>query len=405
MEKFVYLAYDGAGAKHEGELLAVNAESAKFKVKELGLIPVKIDQTNRAAGKARDFLQFNVRPGFSDVEFFTSQLSLLLKNGIKIDRALETTKKGIKNRRLRKIVDDLYDDIRKGTPLSTSLEKDPDVFDPLYVSIVKIGEATGRLADVFADLAANLSFRQNISAKTRQAIIYPSIILIVCVVSVLFIFNFIVPKFSVLFSGMKDLPVYTDILLVTANIFRTYQFIILAAFIGLIILFMRGRASKKKRFGRLTDALALRLPLVKQLYYTLENLRFTSSLSILLKSGVVLTEALDYAVNSIGNSFIRKQLIMVKDEIKQGKKLSDTMAKTGFLPEVFDGLMEVGEQTGNLSEVFSEMEKRLRSVYEDRVASLITVIEPVMIIFMGLVVGSVVVVMLLSMVSISDINF
>ena len=402
MEKFVYLAYDGAGAKHEGELIAVNVESAKFKLKELGLIPVKIDQADRAAGKAKIFLQFNPRPGFSDVEFFTSQLSLLLKNGIKIDRALETTKKGIKNKRFRKIVDDLYDDIRKGRSLSTSLEKNPDVFDPLYVSIVKIGEATGRLADVFADLATNLNFRQKISAKTRQAMIYPSIIFIVCVLSVLFIFNFIVPKFSILFSD-TNLPVYTNILLGTADIFRTYQFIMLAAFIGFIILFMQ--TSKKKRLKRLTDALALKLPLVKQLCYTLENLRFASSLAILLKSGVVISEALDYAVKSVGNIFLRKRLMIVKDEIKKGGKLSEAMAKIDFLPDRFEPLLEVGEQTGNLSEVFSEMEQRLRTIYEERVTGLITVIEPVMILIMGIVVGSVVVVMLLSMVSITDINF
>lgn len=403
MEKFIYTAYDGAGARHQGELSAINTESVKFKLKELGLIPVKIDHMDTAANKVNELLQFNRRPRFSDVEFLTSQLSLLLKNGIKIDRALETAKKGIKNNRLRKIVDEVCDDIRRGTPLSVSLEKNLDVFDPLYVSIVRIGEATGRLADVFADLAANLNFRQKISAKTRQAMIYPSIIFTVCLLSVLFIFNFIVPKFTVLFSGMTNLPIYTDILLGASDIFRRYQFIMLIAIIGLSILMVRIR--KKDRFRKLMDVVVLRVPITRQLCYTLENLRFTSSLAILLKSGVVLTEALEYAVKSIGNIFLRKQLMIVKDEIKQGKKFSAAMAKTGFLPDVFDGLMEVGEQTGNLSEVFSEMEKRLRSLYEDRVTALITVIEPIMILFMGLIVGSVVVVMLLSMVSISDINF
>jgi type II secretory pathway component PulF len=336
-----------------------------------------------AANKVNELLQFNRRPRFADVEILTSQLSLLLKNGIKIDRALETAKKGIKNNRLAKIVDELCDDVRRGTPLSVSLEKNLDVFDPLYVSIVRIGEATGRLADVFADLAANLNFRQKISVKTRQAMIYPSIIFIVCVLSVLFIFNFIVPKFTVLFSGMRDLPIYTDIFLGASDIFRRYQFIMLAAIVGLSILMVQ--IKKKDRFRRLMDVVVLKVPITKQLCYTLENLRFTSSLAILLKSGVVLTEALDYAVKSIGNIFLRKQLMIVKDEIKQGKKFSAAMAKTGFLPDVFDGLMEVGEQTGNLSEIFSEMEKRLRSLYEERVTAFITIIEPIMILFMGLV--------------------
>lgn len=403
MEKFIYTAYDGAGTRRQGELSAVNTASAKFKLKELGLIPVKLDHADTAEGRLKTSLQFNRKPNFSDLEFLTSQLSLLLKNGIKIDRALESAKKGIKNVRLRKIVDAVYDDVRKGTPLSSSLERNRDVFDPLYVSIVRIGEATGRLPEVFGDLAANLSFRQKLSAKKRQAMIYPSIIFFVCTLSVFFIFNFIVPKFSVLFSGMSELPIYTQILLGASDIARRYQLIMLLAVAGLFIFIMRIR--KKDQFKRLIDGLALRIPIIRSLSYTLENFRFTSSLAVLLKSGVVLSEALDYAVKSIGNFFIRKQLMLVKDEIKQGKKLSAAMAKTGFLPDTFEGLVEVGEQTGNLAEIFSEMEERLKEQYENRVANLIIVIEPVMILFMGLIVGSVVVVMLLSMVSINDINF
>ena len=147
------------------------------------------------------------------------------------------------------------------------------------------------------------------------------------------------------------------------------------------------------------------MPITRGLCYTLENLRFASSLAILLKSGVVLTEALDHAVRSVGNVYIRKKLLMVEKEIREGNKLSDSMAKANFLPDIFTGLIEVGEQTGNLSEVFSEMEQRLRATYENSVTSFVTLIEPVMIILMGLIVGSVVVTMLLSMVSISDINF
>jgi type II secretory pathway component PulF len=124
-----------------------------------------------------------------------------------------------------------------------------------------------------------------------------------------------------------------------------------------------------------------------------------------LKSGVLLTEALDHAVKSVGNVHVRKKLLMLQKEIKEGHRLSDSIAKTGFLPDTFTGLIEIGEQTGNLTGVFSDMEERLRASYENRVTNLITLVEPVLIILMGLIVGSVVVAMLLSMVTISDINF
>lgn len=403
MEKFIYTAYDGAGARHEGEISAINLESAKFKLKELGFIPIKIDKPNITAGRVKDILQFNRRPGFSDVEFLTSQLSLLLKNGIKIDRALETAKKGIKNNRLKRVVNEIYEDIRRGTSLSVAIEKYPDIFNPMYVSTVRVGEATGRLAYIFEDLAANLNFRQKIRARTHQAMIYPSVIFFVCLLTVIFIFNFIVPRFSVIFSSMEGLPIYTDILLTVSYIFRKYQFFMFASIVGVFILM--GRVKEREQFRRLIDGLGIRLPFVKQLCYALENLRFISSLAILLKSGVILTEAIDYAVKSISNVFIRKKLLTLKDEIRQGKQLSESIAKTGFLPDIFYGLIEVGEKTGNLSEIFSEMGERLRTLYENRVTGLITIIEPAMIILMGLIVGSVVVVMLLSMVSISDITF
>lgn len=402
MEKFVYTAYDAAGIKYQDELPAINRQAVTRKLKEMGLIPVKIKKLD-ASKKFTGILTFNRQPNFFEVEFFTSQLSILLKGGIKIDRSLEIVKKGIKNNRLRKILEGIYENIRRGEKLSRALEKYPDVFDPLYVSIASIGEATGHLPEAFSDIADNLNFRMEVLKKTRQAMVYPSIIFTVCLLSIIFIFNFIVPKFSVIFAGMEELPVYTNILLLVSAIFRKYQFIILAAAIGFLVIIMK--IKKRDVFRRGRDALVLKLPLTRQLCYNLENLRFTSSLAILLRSGVVLTEALDYAIKSIGNLLIQKQMTIVKEEIKQGKKLSESLAKINFLPEIFNGIIEVGEQTGDLAGVFFEMEKRLKDTYESRVTGLVNLIEPIMILFMGLVVGSVVVVMLLSMVSISDINF
>lgn len=400
--KFAYVAYDEAGARHEGEVVAISKESAKSKFKEQGLVPIKIDRVDKAR-RARGIVHFNRAPGLGDLEFLTSQLALLLRNGIKIDRALETARVGIKNVRLKEIVSKIYDDIRRGTPFSASLERYPDIFDPLYVSIVRIGEVTGRLADVFVDLAANLNFRQKISSSTRQALIYPSIIFTVCLCSIFFVFNFILPKFSVIFLGMETIPVYTEILLKTGEMFRKYQFFLPVLAIG--VGFFAYKKRKSERFRRLKDQLILRIPFVKQISYGLENLRFASSIAILLKSGVVITTALDYAIQSVGNLFIKKKLVMVKDDVRQGKRFSEAIAKTGFFEDIFIGLIEVGEQTGDLSEIFADIEKRLRQKYEERISNLIVFIEPVMIILMGVGVGGVVVAMLLSLVSINDIQF
>ncbi|MBF0225774.1 MAG: type II secretion system F family protein [Desulfobacterales bacterium] len=403
MEYFFYRAYDNAGTLQEGKIPAISIDSAKFKIKELGFIPVKIDKINRKQEKLTEVFIFKKKPSLSDIELFFSKISILLKNGIKIDKALELSKKNIENKRLKKVVSEISDEVRKGTVLSIALEKHLDIFDPLYVSIVRIGEATGHLAGSFSEIANNLVFRRKINAKTKQAMIYPSIIFLVCVLSVLFILNFIVPKLSTLFEGMDSIPGYTQLLLSSSSFFRQYQIFIFMGIIFFVFLIIKFK--EKKWFKKALDAVSLKIPIVNNLVIILENLHYSSSLAILLRRGVLLSDALDFAANSVGNIFFKKRLVNVKNEVRQGKKLSDAINKTNFIVSTFDGLIEVGEQSGKLAEIFGEMEDRLRLDYENAVLRLVTILEPLMIIIMGLIVGSIVVLMLLSMVSINDINF
>jgi general secretion pathway protein F len=225
----------------------------------------------------------------------------------------------------------------------------------------------------------------------------------VCILSIVFIFNFVVPKFEVLFAGMKSLPIYTDILLTVSRVFTQYQWLILVLVVG-IPLWVK-QMNKIVFVKALLDTLMIKTPVLRYLAYSLENLRFVSSMAILLKSGVLLVDALGYSIRSIGNRRIQMQLLSARDEVRQGKKLSETLARTGFLPDIFIGVIEVGEQTGNLTEIFTDMEDRFKDDYEHRLNGMITLLEPIMILVMGLIVGSVVVIMLLSIVSVNDLNF
>ena len=402
MEKFLYRAYDQSGVRREGEIPALNLASARSRLKQLGLIPTHIEiagQTSQSRG-----LRLPSRsPGLEEIEFITTKLSLLLRNGIKIDRALENTRRSITHPGLKKIIGKISDEVRQGTPLSEALKPYPEIFDPLYVSLVKIGEATGKLGEVFAELSQGLKFRRHINARTRQALVYPILIFCVCIGSVVFIFDFIVPRFAGIFSEFATIPVYTQILLTSSEFFRRWQAVLLLA--PPLILFLLLRLRRRPLVRQALDQIFLRLPLVRTLCLTLENLRFASTMAILLRSRVVLTEALDYAVKAIGNRILQRRLTPVRNEVRQGARFSQAMADCGFFPETFDGLLEVGEETGNLDEIFTEIEQRLREDYENQIAGLLTLIEPAMIIFMGLMVGSIVLVMLLSMVSINNISF
>ncbi len=403
MKNFRYKAYDSSGVMKQGDISAISHESAKFKLKTSGLIPVNIYDADKLSPGFKKHFRIEFKPGLDQVEELSSRLSLLLKNGIKVDKAVEFAVKGIQNARLKKIMERVHDDIRKGVKLTDSMANYPEVFDSLYISMVRVGEETGNLAKAFADITASLSFHKSILSKTRQALVYPMIIFLVCVGSILFIFNFVVPKFSLIFADSTDLPIYTQVLISTSDFFRQYQLVVfpLLLLAGVAIYSNKDRDAVK----RMKYLVAAHFPVVKKMSFTLENLRFASSLSILLSSGVVLSDALKHAIESVSNTVIKKRLALVQKRVRQGDDLSQILADTGFLPDMFDGLIEVGEQTGNLAEIFKEMEIRLKSDYEKSMAGMITLIEPIMIIVMALVVGSVVVGLLLSMVSVNDMVF
>lgn len=403
MNKYRYKAYDVVGSANEGELSAATVMSARTKIKAMGLTLVRLEKSGAGSVRLLHFIQFNRKPKLAEIEILTSKMALLLSNGVKIDRALDIIKKGRSNKVLGKLVDDIYEEIRKGVHLSVAMEKYPDVFDPLYISVIRIGEATGHLGEAFSDMAANLSFRRSIRQKTLEALFYPGFIFVLCCLAVIFMFDFIVPKLSVVFAGMKDLPFYTRFMLSISSFVQQYQLILLG---GVILLgFFINRIKKKQWFVRIYDAMMLKIPGVRNMYLTLENLRFVSSLAILLKNKVVISDALEYGVKVVGNSYVKNKLLNVKNEVRQGNKLSVVMAKTDLFSDAFDGLIEIGEQTGNLAGIFHEMEIRLKTDYENSVSAMIKIIEPVMIVVMGSIVGSVVIVMLLSIVSLNEIGF
>ena len=403
IQQYQYKAYDRAGVVHEGEIAAVSIDSAGFKLKEQGFIPVSVRPQKSEQSLSHRLLRWvrTRKPTLADIEFWSSQVALLLHNGIKVDRALETAQHAVANHALKKITGQIHENVRTGMSLTAALRMHPNVFDALYVSVINIGDATGRLAEAFSELTANLAFRKQMISRTRQAMAYPAIISVVCILSVVFIFNFIVPRFETLFSRMADPPLATILLLHAAHFFTRYQWP------GLILIvsvpFIIGRMGKFPLLRHLFDGLVLKFPITRHLVYTSENLRFASAMAMMLNSGVLLVDALGYAVSTVSNSFISKRLAAVKESVKQGKKLSEAMSKTGFLPQTYAGIIEVGEQAGRLAIIFKDMEGRMRTDYEQRLSNLITLIEPLMIIIMGLIVGSIVVIMLLSTISLNEI--
>lgn len=400
MALYRYRAYDSAGAKLEGQVEASDQQAALSLLKKQGLLASEINEVS-ASGSKSLFASNKVK--MADVEFFTAELALLLSSGVRIDRGLDIIAKTKANPALAMLINDLSQSLKKGSSLTDAIKMHPETFEPLYVNLVQIGEAAGNLPEVFAELAKDLKFRQELQRKIVSSMAYPAVILFVCIASIFFIFNFIIPQMSSLFTDLDAVPWYTRAMVLTSNWMVNYQGLLL---LGIAVAIGVGvYAFKQPETQRKWSEIALRIPGVKSMVQLAERIRFCSSVAMMLKSGVNVDNALAMAVGNVKNHLLRREIEIANRKVKQGSGLTHALSQVTLFPDFYVSLMEIGEQSGNLERVFDEITDRSRQEFESYTQRMTTLIEPLLILFMATFVGGVVVTMLLSMVSVNDVAF
>jgi type II secretory pathway component PulF len=401
MAQFKYKAYDASGAVVNGVLEANTAAQARELLLKDKLSPVQLTEKVATEGSKINFGSNNIVT-LEDIEFVTAEMSLLLNSGVKIDKALSVLARTKSGSALAELLQKLSNDVRKGQSLSEAMAKHPKVFDNLYINLVTIGESSGNLVAVFAGLAQDLKYRKELKGKITQAIAYPTVIMLVCICSVLFIFNFVVPKLTVMFADAAELPIYTEILLGVSEWIQSYQFhffiVVIAIAFGFRWMMQQGH------FAHKFDDIVLQLPILKNTVNLIERIRFASSMSLMLHSDVKLDQALMLSAGSVKNRVIARNLSGVKDKVRKGESITMALKQSGLFPELFMSLLEVGEESGKMAPVFDEIASRSRTEFSNWTDKMTSLIEPLMILFMGGIVGAVVVVMMMSIVSVNDIG-
>ncbi|GAB0111506.1 type II secretion system F family protein [Pseudoalteromonas distincta] len=395
---FEYKAYDSLGAKNEGQIEAQSKQEALLAVEKLGLFALEIKEVSE---RSNSLFQSN-KISLSDLEFLTAELSLLLESGVRIDKGIDIIRRTKAKPALAKLLSDLNQKIKKGSNLSAACREHPDVFDELYCNLIELGEASGKLSDVFADLAKDLKFKRDLRSKIIGSLTYPSVIFFVCILSIFFIFNVIIPKMASMFEGADDLPWYTKFMLDTSAWMVNYQGWLIVggiAFIGAIHF-----AAKTTKFQNWWQSVCLKLPVISKAIITIERIRFNSGLAMMIKAGVPIDKALGLSAGNIKNLTLKREMEIAKQKVKRGSLLAPTLKQTSIYPAFYVSLLEVGEESGNLERVFDEIANRSRADFESWTQKMTTLLEPLMILFMGGFVGGVVVIMLLSMVSMNDIG-
>jgi len=399
MAIYTYKAYDNSGAKIDGQLDATDHAGAIAELKKQGLLPSEVKELKV---ESKSIISFGDKVSLADLEFLTAELSLLLDSGVRIDRGIDIIRRTKAKPALAKMLGQMSQSLKKGKSLSEAAKEHDDIFDPLYCNLIELGEATGSLSEIFAGLAKDLKFRRDLQRKIISSLTYPVVIFAVCMLCVFAIFNFIIPQMSGLFTDPEKLPWYTQAMLSTSEWMTQYQWFLvmgtIACVFGLISAF------KQPIFVAWWQRWCLKLPIVKMVVLTVERIRFNSGLAMMVKAGVSVDKAIGLSAGNIKNSLLRREIDIAKKKINRGSALTPALKQTSLNPDFFVSLLEVGEESGNLAKVFDEIANRSRQEFETWTENMTTLIEPLMILFMGVLVGGVVVVMLLSMVSVNDIG-
>ncbi len=400
MQNFQYTGFDSAGAKVSGDISAVSIESARQQLKAQGVL-LKTLEPQRVATEGIRFGKAKV--SLSDLEFLTTELSVLLDAGLKIDKGIELLNRTNKKPGLAILLDKISKSLRSGKQLSQALEAaDSKLFDSLYVNLVSIGEATGKLPEVFRSLAADLAFKRDLQQKVMQALTYPMVILLVCLSSIVFIFNYVVPNLETMFAGKSDLPVYTQLLLSSSAWMRQYQWFLLA---GIVAAFgLLKYMLQKPEFQHSFQKWQLGLPVLRQSVILVERIRFNSGLAMMLNAGVAVDQALALSCGNIKNVLVRRELEIAINKIKRGDALSGALRQTLLYPDFFASLLAVGEESGELTRIFKEIAERSQREFSSWVTRMTSLLEPLLIVVMGGIVGGVVVIMMLSITGTTDVG-
>lgn len=399
MARYKYIAYNNSGVRLESVVHADSEREAKAQIEQDGLMLVELT-AEKSEGISLS-LPGGDKLTTNDVEFFTAEMSLLLRAGLKVDRGLGILRKNVQKPALRELIDTVLKDIKQGIPLSDALAAFK-AFDPLYIGLVKIAEETGELAKTFERLAAELKYQLELSGKVKQALVYPGVILTVCILALVFIFNFVVPNLTSLFSEEQNLPLYTRGLLSLSEFMQNYQIYIAVLLVGGGYLLYTSR--DKLWVQQLSSFFRERFPVVSGANLLVERIRFNAALATMLSAGVAIDRALKLATGTLRTASLRHEVSVSIENVRRGEGLAKSLSETRLYPPYFAALLSIGEESGELEQVFNEIADRSRSQFYDWVTKFTNLLEPILILVMGAIVGSVVVIMMLSISAVTDVE-
>jgi type IV pilus assembly protein PilC len=389
LDTFQWEGKDKQGKAIKGEMEAASPAIVNASLRRQGINPLKV-QKRRAP-----LFQSKKKITGKDIAIFSRQLATMLQSGIPVAQAFDIVGKGHENPSMQTLIMAIKQDVEAGTNLTQALAKHPLYFDSLFCNLVAAGEQAGILDGILDKIATYKEKIEGIKSKIKSALFYPTAVVVVAFIVTAILLIFVVPQFEAMFKGFGgDLPALTQLVVNLSKTFQNYWYLIFGSIIGAVMFFSYSyKRSKKMQEGM--DRIMLKAPVVGEIVKKATIARFARTLSTMFAAGVPLVEALDSVAGASGNSVYFNGTMAIKSDVSTGMQLQAAMNSTGLFPNMVVQMVAIGEESGELDKMLGKVADFYESEVDDMVAGLSSLLEPIIMAFLGVVVGGMVIAMYL----------
>jgi type IV pilus assembly protein PilC len=386
---FQWEGLDKKGSRIKGETTAASEILARAELRRQGINPLKVRKKPKPlfGGKKR------ITP--KDIAVFLRQMATMIEAGVPLVQAFEIVGRGHENASMQELILSLKADVESGTTFAAALGKHPKYFDDLVVNLVQAGEQSGALETILDKIATYKEKTESLKAKIRKALFYPAAVLVVAFIVTAILLIFVVPTFQDLFQGFgADLPAFTLFVIGISNFFQSWWWAIFGGLIVAVYAFRQAHL-RSEAFRRRLDLLSLKIPVVGEILRKAAIARFSRTLSTMFAAGVPLVEAMDSVAGATGNALYREGTLRIRDETAAGTQLQAAMRNTALFPNMVVQMVAIGEESGALDDMLDKVADFYEEEVDNAVDSLSSLMEPAIMVFLGVVVGGLVVAMYL----------
>ncbi|HNX37222.1 MAG TPA: type II secretion system F family protein [Candidatus Cloacimonadota bacterium] len=410
MPNFSYIVKDAKGARVEGLMKADTLDMVVDKLSKEGntIIAVKAAAEGAFKGKMSlfdkvmlAFYKFRTGVSLKVLVFFTRQLSTMFSAGLTIEKAISDLEREEKSKKFSKVLRKISDDIRKGFSLSEAMEQHPGVFNPLYVALVQAGEVSGTLHTVLDELSDYLEKIEDTQRKVWSAMVYPIFIMVFLIAVVWGIFYFIIPQFTEVYANFgADLPAPTIIAINISKFVTGHLFLAILLFLMVIVSFFLVYLTDRGRY--VMDAFKLKIPVIGQVFTNSIMSKFSRTFSILMAAGVPIMDTMELAENVVQNAVVEGAVRKARVMVKEGYGVANAFRRTGAFPPTLLQMLSTGEETGDMDKLLGKAAQFYEKLVDSVIDRLTSLIEPLLIVMMAAIVGTIIVVIYLPIFDLGD---